>query len=467
MRFCQEYDISSGKQPRQLIDRGRKIAKVSFRSTVRTDQPIITGRQMSDSNSAFPNAFALIIAIADYTNIRKLPRVDDGRDVAALLTDPAQCGYLPGNVRKLIDGEATGDAIRRELSHLADSCNKDSTVLVYFSGHGGKVQTGPQAGEYLLPVDTVYPSDEELARTALASTEFTKLLNQIPARKSLIIFDCCHAGGLGETRDLRLGSQMKPGLSAGFFDALAGGGGRAILASCRADEVSYVLPGARYGLFTEHLLKGLRGAAASEDGVIRVFDLFEYVQPRVTEIQPGQHPYFKFAGDQNLPIALYRGGIKGEIARVEGDFIYDAYLSYADVEPDATFIWNTLLPKLRAAGLKVAVSNDCEEPGVDRVVNRERGIERSKRTIVALSNAFLDDHWAAFDETAATTLGIEEGKYRLLPITIGPVSTTSLPLRIRRLTTLDMTSSGDRFERASNRLIDALRQPIPTRGGQR
>ena len=421
---------------------------------------------MTESKSSFSNAFALVIGIAEYQNIRKLPRVDDGGDFAALLRDPAQCGYQPDHVRQLLDSEATGAAIRFELSALANLCNKESTVIVYFSGHGGQVQTGPHAGEYLLPVDTVYPSDDELARTALPGAEFTKLLNQIPAKKSFVIFDCCHAGGIGDMRHLTFGSEMKPGLSAGFFEALAAGRGRAILASCRADEVSFVLPGAKYGLFTEHLLNGLRGDAASEDGVIRVFDLFEYLQPRVTGIQPRQHPYFKFEGEENLPIALYRGGTKGHIPRVEGDFIYDAYLSYADCEPDATYVWKTLVPKLRGAGLRIAVSNDCEDPGVDRVISRERGIERAKRTIVALSNAFLEDQWATFEETAATTLGIEEGRYRLLPVKIGPIVSDRLPLRIRKLVTLDMTAPEGRIEREWQRLIEALCKQIPTRGVQ-
>jgi hypothetical protein len=213
------------------------------------------------------------------------------------------------------------------------------------------------------------------------------------------------------------------------------------------------------------LLGGLHGGAASEDGLIRVFDLFEYLQPRVTAVQPGQHPYFKFEGEENLPIALYCGGIQGKIERVCEDFMYDAYLSYSDCEPDASYVWNTLIPALRAAGLKIAVSNDCEEPGVDRVVSRERGIERSKRTIVALSEAFLEDQWTAFDETAAITLGIEEGKYRLLPVKIGPFANDRLPLRIRKLVTLDLVTDKTRGEREMQRLLQALKSPIPGRKG--
>jgi hypothetical protein len=443
--------------------------QVTIRVATRPNSRITTFGEiesiMTNSRPPFSNAFALVISIAAYQNIRKLPEVSDGAEVASVLTDPTKCGYLPDQVSRLFDAEATGLAIRRELSALAIKCNKESTVFIYFSGHGAQIQNGPRTGEYLLPVDTVHATDDDLANSGLSGLEFTKLLNDIPARKIFVVFDCCHAGGIGETKGLSLDNQVTPGMTKGFFDALASGRGRAILASCRADEVSVVLSGAKYGLFTEHLLGGLHGGAASEDGLIRVFDLFEYLQPRVTAVQPGQHPYFKFEGEENLPIALYCGGIQGKIERVCEDFMYDAYLSYSDCEPDASYVWNTLIPALRAAGLKIAVSNDCEEPGVDRVVSRERGIERSKRTIVALSEAFLEDQWTAFDETAAITLGIEEGKYRLLPVKIGPFANDRLPLRIRKLVTLDLVTDKTRGEREMQRLLQALKSPIPGRKG--
>jgi hypothetical protein len=41
------------------------------------------------------NAHALIVGIADYANIRKLPKVRDAEDLAAALVDPELCGYDP------------------------------------------------------------------------------------------------------------------------------------------------------------------------------------------------------------------------------------------------------------------------------------------------------------------------------------------------------------------------------------
>jgi hypothetical protein len=410
----------------------------------------------------FANAHALVVGIADYQQIKKLPAVKDATEVASLLANPAFCGYPEGNVRLLRDAEATQAAIRQALADLAGKIDRESTVFVYFSGHGGRVLAGAHAGEYLLPVDTVYPGDEDLARTAIATEEFTAALNRIGAGKVLVVLDCCHAGGIGEVKHVGPVEEVRPGLSENAYLALAAGHGRAILASSRAQEFSYVPDRAEYGLFTQHLLDGLRGGAASEDGVIRIFDLFCYLQPRVSAAHPRQHPYFKFQGDENLPIALYRGGVKGEIRRVEGEYLFDAYISYADREPDAGYVWKTLLPRLKQEGLRVAVSNDSEDPGVDRVVGIERGIERAKRTVILLTDNFLRDHWAEFQSNAAITKGLEEGRYVLLPVKMGPVG-TQIPLRIRKLVALDLAHPY-RADQEWDRLIRALRGPAPRMG---
>ena len=138
----------------------------------------------------------------------------------------------------------------------------------------------PVAGGHLLPVHRGSCPDSS------SGAEFTEVLNAIPARKVVVIFDCCHSGGISQPRDLAA-PEYKAGLSESYYDeALKAGRGRVILASSRSTEYSYVLPGAEYGLFTEHLLSGLRGGVASDDGLVRIFDLFEYLQPRVTHAHP-------------------------------------------------------------------------------------------------------------------------------------------------------------------------------------
>jgi hypothetical protein len=78
------------------------------------------------------NAHALVIGIADYATIRKLPRVRDAQDLAASLVDPYLCGYEPEHVTVLLDRDVNGEKIRMGLDALRGRCDADSTVFRYF-----------------------------------------------------------------------------------------------------------------------------------------------------------------------------------------------------------------------------------------------------------------------------------------------------------------------------------------------
>jgi hypothetical protein len=408
------------------------------------------------------NALALVVGIADYPHFRKLPAaVQDVQAIAAALTDSNQCGYPLDNVQLLRDGEATKTALRQGLAALSHRANRDSTVFFYFSGHGGRLESGPHAGQYVLPVDAVYPTEESLVQTAVSGAEFTAALHAIPARKVIVVFDCCHASGMGQTKGAAT-SAFKAGLPESYYQALQAGTGRVILASSRSTEFSYILPGAGHSLFTQHLLAGLGGGVASNDGLIRIFDLFEYLQPLVTRDHPDQHPVFKAELEENFAVALYRGGQKGIVTQDAQGFRYDAYVSFADKEPDFSWVWKTLVPRLEKAGLRLAVAGDVEEPGVARVVSIERGIQQSKRTVVVLSDAYLTDHLAGFQNILGQSMGVQEGTYRLLPVKFGPLDEGRVPMRLSQLVTLDLAHP-HRAEREFDRLVRALQGPLPGR----
>jgi hypothetical protein len=400
----------------------------------------------------FDDAFGLLVQVGAYQHVPPLPAVDDASAIAAVLTDPDRGGYRPENVRLLLDAAATRSTLLAALDELTHRTNTDSTVFVYFSGHGGHVGSGPHAGEYLLPVDAVYPDDEALAATAVSGDQLTAALRAIAARKVVVVFDCCHAGGVGRPKDIG-SAPLEVGLRESYYDALGAGRGRAILASSRATEYSYVPAGSRLGLFTSHLIDGLQGAAAGDDGYVRIFDLFEYVQPRVTTARRDQHPVFKAELEDNFAVAMRPRAVAPVAPIADGKFRYDAYVSYA--EPDREWVWTALVPPLEQAGLRVAVSDDVAEPGVARVVNAERGIRQSRRTIVVLSESYLGDRMADFENVLAQTMGVDEGRHRLLPVRAAPFDRERLPTRLSMLTAVDLTRP-DRVNRELARLVTTL-----------
>jgi len=411
-------------------------------------------------------AHALVVGIAAYRHISPLPDTvgNDARDVHKLLTDPTVCAYRPDQAELLLDDAATRERLLASLDRLAGSTDPSSTVFLYLSCHGGRLRSDPTKAAYVLPVDALVDSDESLARTAISGDELSAALRAIPARKVVVIFDCCHAGGIGQPKAVGeapeelLDGRVKAGLPDSYYEALSSGTGRVILASSRSTESSWVLPGAQNSLFTAHLLKGLGGDIEAPDGMVRIFDLFEYVQPRVTAAKSCQHPVFKGELEDNFAVGLFLGGRQGSVTTTDDGFRYDAYISYVDTEPDATWVWDTLVPECERAGLRIAVSGDVEQPGVARVVSIERGVTQAKRTVAVVSPAHLADNVAGFENTLAQGKGALEGDFRLLPVTIGPVD---LPPRLQFLNTLDLAHPR-RAERNLARLVSALKDPLPT-----
>src|SRR5271166_621787 len=377
------------------------------------------------------NAHALVIGIAEYHHINTLPRVQDAQHIADLLIDPNYCGFPTDHVKLLLDGQATQTALRQGLGDLAGRSHADSTVLIFFSGHGGRIESGPQAGQYLLPVDTLYPSIEDLAQTAISGAEFTGALNAIQARRLTVVLDCCHAGGIGEPRDL--------------------------VPAARSTDPAWVRPGSRYGIFTGHLLDGLRGAARGDGGVIRILDLYTYVQQKVVSDQPNQRPVLKVELEDNYPIALYRGGLVPAPTPAEkpaDGFEYDVFVSYRQQEPDKTWARKILVPRLKAGGLKVFIDYLDFRLGAPIVTEMERAVVQSRYTVGVLSPNYLRSNFTELESILAEHIGLEQSQQRF----IGVMRENCKPrLGIRARYYLDMTDE-DECEAALARLVAQIRQ---------
>lgn len=238
--------------------------------------------------------FALVIGIGAYTKIRTLAKtVVDAGDLHALLLAN---GYERDKCTLLLDKAATKGAIGDALDTLARKVGPNDSVLLFFSGHGAQRMGGFAPGEYLCPIEADW---YDLRSSAITSAEFTTALRALHPRQLFVFMDACHSGGVGEPQDI--GGKIMPGFSAATYEGLAVGKGRVVIASCQPDEVSWELPGMRNGLFTTYLLAGLRGAAAGNDGKVKVFNLFEYVAQEVPKHKP-QHPHFKGDLDDNIAV---------------------------------------------------------------------------------------------------------------------------------------------------------------------
>lgn len=259
----------------------------------------------SPTSRGFDRGHALIAGIAGYPRVNPLPEIvlNDAQALRNILVDNMRCGYRPEQVELLLDGGATGEAIRCGLNRLAERTGPNDTAVIFFSGHGARDETpGAEPRQYILPHDC---DPRDIAGTAIAGDEMTSLLRRIKAGRLLVILDSCHSGGVGDPKGLA--STLKSGFREDFYEGLAHGQGRAVLASSRPDEVSWALAHMNNSLFTHFLLEALRGEAITlGDGYVRVFDLFRHVAQCVP-LKARQHPVFKAAAmEEDFPIAWAR-----------------------------------------------------------------------------------------------------------------------------------------------------------------
>ncbi|MCX6580009.1 MAG: caspase family protein [Candidatus Aminicenantes bacterium] len=252
----------------------------------------------------FKNAYAVLIGVGNYIHAAALPAsAKDATAISKILVDPALCGYSPGNIQLLTNEKATGVEIRNALKQLAQSTDSESTVIVYFSGHGVRTLENKTWYTYICPREI---QQENIANTAIPGSEFSELLAAVPSQKMLVIIDSCHAGGSANLKTTEGETVLKFGLPDDYYEVLGRGSGRVIFASSKEDQVSYVRPQGDLSVFTWHLLDALSGKAAVRgDGLVHVLDVFHHINEAVQADKPNQTPILKVKDmDLNFPIAL-------------------------------------------------------------------------------------------------------------------------------------------------------------------
>jgi hypothetical protein len=248
----------------------------------------------------FTQGYACVIGVgADLPNT-----VQDAKGIADILGDPERCAYPSEQVHLLTGEQAKREDILTALEHLANSTKIDSTVVIYFSGHGYQFKSDFADVYYLIPYG--YQMNK-LKSTAISGREFADRLKAIPAQKLLVLLDCCHAGGLSNLAKLGIEAAKSP-LPPEAQVLFSQGHGRVIIASSKEDEIS--LAGRPYSAFTAALIEALCGeGVAKQDGYVRVTDLALHTREVVPKrTRNRQHPILNFEQADNFELAYYAGG---------------------------------------------------------------------------------------------------------------------------------------------------------------
>lgn len=255
----------------------------------------------------FTKGHAIIIGVG-----ADLPTtIDDANALADFLKNPAYCAYPSKQVHCLTGTQADRNGILTTLDTLAQQTDDTSTVVFYFSGHGYRAKL-PYVGQTYFLMPHGYDVNN-LAGTAISGQEFADKMRAIPARKTLIMLDCCRAGGLDIADAKAAGAEFtKAPLPDSVIQQLQAGSGYAFIASSPAGKLSYA--GKPYSAFTTALLEALGGRGnARNDGFVYVTDIAlhcrEMVPQRTRLKKDGpQRPVLNYEQADNFPVAYYAAG---------------------------------------------------------------------------------------------------------------------------------------------------------------
>jgi hypothetical protein len=89
----------------------------------------------------------------------------------------------------------------------------------------------------------------------------------------------------------------------------------------------------------------------------------------------------------------------------------------------------------------------------------ENGITQSKRTIIVLSETYLADNMAKFENALVQTMGVEEDSVRIVPIKFTPIDSNLLPRRLGQLEIINLAHPR-RPQAQFDRLVKELQKPF-------
>lgn len=299
---------------------------------------------MIDSRSPIQDQIrkkALIIAVSEYEKESKLKPLPFCKNDGETLHEVLNAQDYDITAERRLVGRVEGSSMKKStLDFFLKDVHENDQLLFYFSGHGVSDGFG---NFYLTPSNiNIEIEDEE----GLRFQELELYMTKSPAKRVVVILDCCYAGALGVKNggDEDLANMARDATDRIFRDTY----GRCILASSLPSQSSYAMADNNYSKFTYHLIEGLRGGdgeAVNLDGQVTISTLGRYV-------------YMKMGGARQRPITK---------TSMSGEIVLAAYADLAPAGFKRSFqVTNkhliTLLREQKVAEFNIARSVDMEMP---------------------------------------------------------------------------------------------------------
>jgi Caspase domain len=248
---------------------------------------------------------ALIIANDEYEQEALRNLMAPGADAEALgrVLSDAQIGDFAVQVVR----NEPSYLIQAQIEELFSEGRSDDVLLLHFSGHGLK----SESGELFFAAPNTRPN--RLGSTAVSADFVDRCMRASRSRSVVLLLDCCYGGAFGQGSSVRAAGDVNV-LDSFPKGRLGGGRGRAVITASGAME--YAFEGDRLAddqhqrpsVFTSALVEGLSTGDADrdEDGWVSLDELYDYVFDKVQEQNPHQTPSRQVELEGELYVARSR-----------------------------------------------------------------------------------------------------------------------------------------------------------------
>jgi len=133
----------------------------------------------------FGRYYAIVIGNQNYQSIESLatPKYDAAR-AARILAD--RYGFIVSILE-----DANDITMLKAINDLNAVLEPEDNLLIYYAGHGARLQSGKSENGYWLPVNAEAPPKDTFW---VPNEQITAHLGRLPARRVLVVADSCYAG---------------------------------------------------------------------------------------------------------------------------------------------------------------------------------------------------------------------------------------------------------------------------------
>ncbi len=246
-----------------------------------------------------PNLHIATIAVTKYADSRfnlKYP-VEDAKAISKAFEKGGDGIFESISTYNLYDEEATKEKIASFFARLNNKVYPEDVFILFIAGHG--LFSTSNAEYYFMPQDI---NSGNILGTAIGTEELMKLLTNVKAAQTLLLFDTCQSGGFdGFIKEL----QQVNTAQLQFVHRL----GRASLMASSKEQVAF--EGIRgHGAFTSIILDALNGGADyTGDMLITVDELSVYVSKHLPELTERKWGYRQEANRNTTGHDFVLGGL--------------------------------------------------------------------------------------------------------------------------------------------------------------